>query len=148
MRWVLVALVMHALPMTVVAQELPIFDAHVHYSHDAWESVPPKQAIDILRKAGVRRALVSSSNDEGQQKLYAEAGGTLKVATVSTGGGTDASYAALRTAAPVIEGLGLRSFGAHSNNAEYIQVSSIEPRLYLLTRMVMDAADGAVPGVR
>jgi len=82
------------------------------------------------------------------QKLYAEAGGTLKVATVSTGGGTDASFAALRTAAPVIEGLGLRSFGAHSNNAEYIHVSSIEPRLYLLTRMVMDAADGAVPGMR
>jgi glutamate carboxypeptidase len=82
------------------------------------------------------------------QKLYAEAGGTLKVATVSTGGGTDASFAALRTAAPVIEGLGLRSFGAHSNNAEYIHISSIEPRLYLLTRMVMDAADGAVPGMR
>ena len=23
-------------------QELPIFDAHMHYSHDAWEVVPPK----------------------------------------------------------------------------------------------------------
>jgi glutamate carboxypeptidase len=82
------------------------------------------------------------------QKLYAEAGGTLKVATVSTGGGTDAAYAALRTQAPVIEGLGLRTFGAHSNNAEYVHISSIEPRLYLLTRMVMDAAAGAIPGMR
>jgi glutamate carboxypeptidase len=82
------------------------------------------------------------------QRLYAEAGGTLKVNTVSIGGGTDASFAALRTSAPVIEGLGLRSYGSHSNDAEYINVSSIEPRLYLLTRMVMDAADGAVPGVR
>ena len=36
-----------------VAQELPIFDAHVHYSHDAWERVPPKEAIAILRKAVV-----------------------------------------------------------------------------------------------
>ena len=54
-------------------QELPIFDAHMHYSHDAWESVPPRQAIEILRKAGVRRALVSSSGDDGQQKLYAAA---------------------------------------------------------------------------
>jgi hypothetical protein len=53
------------------AQELPIFDAHIHYSHDAWESVPPKQAIELLRKAGVRRALVSSSGDDGQQKLHA-----------------------------------------------------------------------------
>ena len=57
----------------VIAAELPIFDAHLHYSHDAWETVPPKEAIAILRKAGLRRALVSSSNDEGNQKLYAEA---------------------------------------------------------------------------
>ena len=30
------------------AAELPIFDAHLHYSHDAWESVPPKDAIALL----------------------------------------------------------------------------------------------------
>jgi amidohydrolase family protein len=58
---------------SVGAQELPIFDAHVHYSHDAWERVPPKEAIGLLRKAGIRRALVSSSNDDGQQRLYTEA---------------------------------------------------------------------------
>ena len=55
------------------AAPLPIFDAHVHYSHDAWEMVPPKEAIAILRKAGLSRALVSSSSDDGTQKLYAEA---------------------------------------------------------------------------
>ena len=52
------------------AEPLPIFDAHLHYSHDAWETVPVEDAIAILRKAGVRRALVSSSGDEGQQRLY------------------------------------------------------------------------------
>jgi predicted TIM-barrel fold metal-dependent hydrolase len=52
---------------------LPLFDAHIHYSHDAWELVPPKQAIEILRKAGLRGAFVSSSNDEGTQMLIAEA---------------------------------------------------------------------------
>ena len=56
-----------------IGAELPIFDAHLHYSHDAWDSVPPRDAIAILRKAGVRRALVSSSGDDGQQRLYAEA---------------------------------------------------------------------------
>ena len=55
------------------AAELPIFDAHVHYSHDAWENLPPKDAIAILRRAGVVRALVSSSGDEGTQRLVAEA---------------------------------------------------------------------------
>ena len=60
-------------PLSAVAQVLPIFDAHIHYSHDAWERVPPKEAIGLLRKAGVKRALVSSSNDDGTQKLHAEA---------------------------------------------------------------------------
>jgi len=57
----------------LAAAELPIVDAHIHYSHDAWDVVPPKEAVAILRKAGVTRALVSSSNDEGTQKLLAEA---------------------------------------------------------------------------
>ena len=49
----------------------PIFDAHVHYSHDAWANLPPADAIAILRKAGIKRALVSSSGDEGTQRLVA-----------------------------------------------------------------------------
>jgi predicted TIM-barrel fold metal-dependent hydrolase len=48
----------------------PIFDAHLHYSHDAWETVPVEDAIAILRKAGLKRALISSSGDEGTQRLY------------------------------------------------------------------------------
>ena len=52
---------------------LPIFDAHLHYSHDAWDRLPPKEAIALLRQAGLKRAMVSSSSDEGTQKLYAEA---------------------------------------------------------------------------
>ncbi len=51
-------------------QALPIFDAHLHYSHDAWDVVPVDEAIAILRKAGLKRALVSSSDDEGNQRLY------------------------------------------------------------------------------
>jgi len=62
-----------AVPTAVGTGELPIFDAHVHYSHDAWEMLPPKEAVTLLRKAGVKRALVSSSGDDGQQRLYAEA---------------------------------------------------------------------------
>jgi hypothetical protein len=55
----------------LAAAELPIFDAHLHYSHDAWEVIPPAQAIAILRKAGLKRALISSSGDDGQQRLLA-----------------------------------------------------------------------------
>ena len=41
-------------------------------------------------------------------------------------------------ATPVIERFGLRGFGAHSNDAEYVDIDSIEPRLYLAARMIMD----------
>ena len=62
-----------AASIAAAADALPIFDAHVHYSQEAWERMPPKEAIALLRKAGVKRALVSSTNDDGNQKLYAEA---------------------------------------------------------------------------
>ena len=55
------------------AADMPIFDAHVHYSHDAWDNLPPPDAIAILRKAGLVRALISSSGDEGTQRLVAAA---------------------------------------------------------------------------
>lgn len=52
---------------------LKIIDAHIHYSHDAWERLPPPKAIQVLRDAGLRNAFVSSSSDEGTQMLYKEA---------------------------------------------------------------------------
>lgn len=51
------------------ADELPIFDAHIHYSHDAVSRFSPAEAAQILREAGVGKALVSSSDDDGTQKL-------------------------------------------------------------------------------
>ena len=58
-----------------IAQDarLPLIDAHIHYSHDAAEAIPAKEAVAILRKAGLRRVLVSSSDDRGTQALLAEA---------------------------------------------------------------------------
>lgn len=54
--------------------------------------------------------------------------------------GTDAAFAALKTKAPVIERFGLQGFGAHSNDTEYVYIDFIEPRLYLLSRMLMDVS--------
>jgi glutamate carboxypeptidase len=76
------------------------------------------------------------------QGIYAEIGSSLIVRDIAEGGGTDAAFAALRTKAPVIERFGLRGFGSHSNDAEYVDLDSIEPRLYLLTRMIMDVSRG------
>lgn len=76
------------------------------------------------------------------QKVYAEIGKTLGISEQAEGGGTDAAFASLNTKAPVVERFGLHGFGAHSNDAEYIAIDSIEPRLYLAARMIMDVAAG------
>lgn len=52
------------------AQELPIFDAHIHYSQPDWDVFTPEQALAILDQAGVRWALVSSTPDAGTRQLY------------------------------------------------------------------------------
>lgn len=58
------------LPAWAAEPPLPVFDAHLHYSHDAWETLPPAQIIALLRQAGLKRAMVSSSSDDGTQKLF------------------------------------------------------------------------------
>jgi hypothetical protein len=55
------------------AQDLPIFDAHIHYSQPDWSVLTPDQVLAILDRAGVRRALVSSTPDDGTLKLYDKA---------------------------------------------------------------------------
>jgi len=76
--------------------------------------------------------------------IFQEIGQSLLVQERATGGGTDAAFAGLRPKGGVLESFGLRGFGAHSNDDEYIFIDSIAPRLYLSTRMVMDVGSGKV----
>lgn len=87
---------------------------------------------------------VSRTLAQHAQKIYQEIGKKLDVRERATGGGTDAAFAGLRPKGGVLESFGLRGFGAHSNDDEYIFIDSIAPRLYLSTRMVMDAGSGAI----
>src|SRR5256885_12318776 len=92
---------------------------------------PPLEATPAARALG-----------DHAGRVYAELGRTLVVDALAEGGGTDAAFASLNTKAPVIERFGLQGFGAHSNDAEYVAVDSIEPRLYLLARLIMDVSQG------
>ncbi|MET0209242.1 MAG: glutamate carboxypeptidase [Burkholderiaceae bacterium] len=92
---------------------------------------PPLQATPASRALGAQA-----------QALAKEQGMDLQVRDVPTGGGTDAAFAALSTQAPVVEGLGVRGFGAHSSNAEYIQLDAVAPKLVLATRLVMAIGTG------
>ena len=55
---------------TASATPPALIDAHIHYSHDAWTVLSPERAVELLRQAGLKQAFVSSSSDEGTQKLY------------------------------------------------------------------------------
>lgn len=57
-------------------------------------------------------------------------------------GGTDAAFAALSGKPAVVESFGLAGYGYHSSDEEYVELDSIEPRLYLLVRLIMDLAAG------
>ena len=61
-----------AAPIPFSAQ-LPIFDAHIHYSQPDWTVYPPERILALFKDAGVRRALVSSTPDEGTLQLYEKA---------------------------------------------------------------------------
>jgi glutamate carboxypeptidase len=90
---------------------------------------PPLEASDASRRISAYGTT-----------LYNELGMPLKVYDVANGGGTDAAFAALGNKAAVIEGFGLSGYGAHSNDAEYVELNTVVPRLYLATRMIMDVS--------
>ncbi len=75
------------------------------------------------------------------QAIYAELDGRPLRLHPGTGGGTDAGYASLSGKAIVLESFGLAGWGYHARD-EYIEIDSIVPRLYLMTRMLMDIGKG------
>ncbi|MEZ5658663.1 MAG: hypothetical protein R3E83_09055 [Burkholderiaceae bacterium] len=64
-----VALASLSSPIARAEAALPVFDAHVHYSHDSVELTPPDAVIGLMREAGLSHALVSSSDARGTQAL-------------------------------------------------------------------------------
>lgn len=49
-------------PTTAV---LPIYDTHMHYSQNSWNDYSPEAVLSKLKNSEVRRALVSSTSDDG-----------------------------------------------------------------------------------
>ena len=50
--------------------DLPLFDAHIHYKQPAWEAYPVESVIELMNNNGVAMALVSSTPDEGTIRLW------------------------------------------------------------------------------
>ncbi len=103
----------------------------------------PDSKVEMIferRRPPLEATPASQALAKHAQQIYKELGKALVVDEVAEGGGTDAAFAALEAKGPVVERFGLQGYGAHSIEAEYVLVSSIEPRLYLATRMIMDFA--------
>ena len=73
---------------------------------------------------------------EQAQAIYKEIDRDLTLVPM-TGGGTDAAYAARSGKAVVVESFGLAGWGFHARD-EYIEIDSIVPRLYLVTRLLTE----------
>jgi glutamate carboxypeptidase len=71
------------------------------------------------------------------QAIYAELDGRPLGLVPGTGGGTDAGYASQSGKAIVLESFGLAGWGYHARD-EYIEIDSIVPRLYLMTRILTE----------
>lgn len=73
---------------------------------------------------------------EKAQAIYKELGRGL-ILVPMVGGGTDAAHAARSGKPAVVESFGLAGAGYHARD-EYIEVDSIVPRLYLVTRLLTE----------
>jgi glutamate carboxypeptidase len=73
---------------------------------------------------------------EQAQAIYKEIDRDLALVPM-TGGGTDAAFAARSGKAVVVESFGLAGWGFHARD-EYIEIDSIVPRLYLVTRLLTE----------
>lgn len=94
---------------------------------------PPLEPTDAARRIAAHAQRIAE-HEMGQQ---------LAVLDSAHGGGTDAAFAGLKTRGGVIEGCGVPGYGAHSIHAEYLLVSGIVPRLYLMVRMVRALSEEA-----
>jgi glutamate carboxypeptidase len=107
----------------------------------------PEAKVEVKferRRPPLESSAASMALAKHAQGIYAELDRKLAADDKVAGGGTDAAFAGLSTQAGVVERFGLQGYGAHSADAEYVLIDSIEPRLYLVTRMVMDISRGAV----
>lgn len=72
--YVMICFSFFALPCSKASgEEIPIFDAHVHYSQPDWSTYPPDAILKLFDQAGVKWGVVSSTPDDGTIRLFEHA---------------------------------------------------------------------------
>jgi hypothetical protein len=146
------------------AEDLPITDAHIHYSEHSWRDFPVETALAILDRGGIRRAFVSSTPDEGTVRLYDRA--PERIVPVLRpyrqagelvswyGDPTVVPYLEQRLSRPIYRGIGeFHLTGAEARSPVVRQVADLAARRRLFLHCHCDAEAveilvGLVPRVR
>ena len=107
------------------------------FSRASQQKLLPCTEIKVIAEPGRPPFPANSRTDalvKKAQAIYQTIG--LQLGVEGSGGGTDGNYAAAAGTA-TLDALGLVGGGAHTE-AEYIEIDRIAPRIYLLTKLIMD----------
>jgi len=143
---------------------MPIVDTHLHYSQNSWQDQTPAAILLLMDQAGVSRAFVSSTPDDGTVRLFDMAPDRIvpvlrpyrQPGELSTWhqDPTVVPYLEQRLARPIYRGIG--EFHLNGSDAGFPvvrQVAELARRHGLFLHCHCDAAAaeilvGLVPGVR
>lgn len=114
-------------PAHAQSDDFPIFDTHLHYSQDAWGIFSAQEILALMEQAGIYKALMSSTPDDGTLLLYQLAPDrivpilrpyrTRADMTTWTRDGSVVSYVEERLGSGVYRGLGeFHLYGGESAN--------------------------------
>jgi len=100
--------------------------------------IVPDTAITVAAEGSTYPPLIENAEVDAlgkrAQRIYAELG---RRATLSGNGGASESAVAMSVGVPALDGLGLVGAGFHTDR-EWIDLSSVTPRLYLFTRLLIE----------
>jgi glutamate carboxypeptidase len=105
---------------------------------DLIPTVVPDTTVSVVTKGSAYPPLIENAQVEAlgkrAQRIYAELGKTVGL---SGNGGASESAVALSVGTPALDGLGYVGAGFHTDH-EWIDLTSVTPRLYLFTRLLME----------
>jgi glutamate carboxypeptidase len=105
---------------------------------DILPTIVPDTTVEVMTRGSAYPPLVENAQVEAlgkrAQRIYAELGKSVEL---SGNGGASESAVALSVGTPALDGLGYVGAGFHTDH-EWIDLTSVTPRLYLFTRLLME----------
>jgi glutamate carboxypeptidase len=105
---------------------------------DIVPTIVPDTTVEVMTRGSAYPPLVENAQVEAlgrrAQRIYAELGKTVEL---SGNGGASESAVALSVGTPALDGLGYVGGGFHTDH-EWIDLTSVTPRLYLFTRLLIE----------